>query len=183
MPYSEIAIRLHDPKDYEYFRRKPVPNNHHWAQKFGKDKVDYIYGMDKKTKTLEIQAVRIKVSSPNQYSKEEIENYIKERGLNPIKIEMPKKYTKSLFEKHIFEMNAEPAHLPGTEYVNDIDSSIIESIEIDFYKNVMKLTFAGGDQYIYSSVPAYILNNFKFSVSKGEYFHDYIRGNYPFKKI
>ena len=101
MPYpSEIAIRLTDPKDYEYFRRKPVPDNHHWSQKFGKDKVDYIYGMDKKTKTLEIQAVRIKVSSPNQYSKEEIENYIKERGLTPIKVEMPKEYKeKSIFEK------------------------------------------------------------------------------------
>jgi hypothetical protein len=97
---------------------------------------------------------------------------------------MPKESNnKSLFESHPFEMNAEPTHLQGTEYIHDIDSSIIESIEFDFYKNVMKITFTTGDQYLYSSVPTYIANNFKFSLSKGEYFTDYIKGNYPFKKI
>lgn len=91
---NEIAIRLQNPDDYEYFRRVNVPENHHWSEKFGKDKVAYIYGMDKKTKTLEIQAIRIRVSNPDEYSEKEIIDYLEQRKLNYIKIEMPKDYEK-----------------------------------------------------------------------------------------
>jgi len=181
----EISIRLANPKDYEYFRRKPVPSNHHWAEKFGDDVVDYIYGFDKKTKTLEIQAIRIKVKSPNQFTKEEIEDYIKERKLTPVKVEMPKDYSeKSLFEMHPFEMTAEPLHQPSVEYYHDFESSNIESIEFDYLRNVLKVVFKGNVQYLYSAIPASIAVAFKHSVSKGQFFSQRIKNRgYPVKRL
>ena len=101
-PYpNEIAIRFADPNDYKYFRRTEVPENHHWAKKFGQKNVAYIYGLDKKTGKIEIQAARIKVKDPNEYSKEEIEEYLKERKLSPIKVEMPKGYKKMDMKKDL----------------------------------------------------------------------------------
>jgi len=184
MPYSEIAIRLQNPKDYEYFRRKPVPSNHHWAEKFGDGNVDYIYGLDKKTKTLEIQAIRIKVSKPDQYSLQEIEDYIKERKLTPIQIEMPKDYSeKGLFDIHDFEKTAEPLHRSGIEYYHDFESSNIESMEFDYQKNVLKVVFKGNVQYLYSAIPASIAMSFKHSMSKGKYFALKIKNCYPVKRL
>jgi len=186
MPYqNEIAIRLHSPKDYEYFRRKPVPPEHHWVKEFGEGNVDYVYGMDKKTKTLEIQAIRIKVKKPDQFSLEQIENYVKERGLSPIKIEMPKEYTeKSLFEIHPFEMSKEPIHIEGTEYYCDFESSNIESIEFDYIRNAMKVVFKGEISYLYTTIPHLVSQGFKHSLSKGRYFAQKIKNNgYPCKRI
>jgi len=90
---NEIAIRLQNPDDYSYFRRVDVPKNHHWAEKYGAGKVSYVYGMDKKTKTLEIQAVRLRVDQPNEYSQKEIIDYLKQRNLEYIKVEMPSEYS------------------------------------------------------------------------------------------
>jgi hypothetical protein len=185
MPYPrEIAIRFADPKDYAYFRRQQVPKEDHWSKKFGEGNVDYIFGMDKKTKTLEIQAVRIKVKKPDEYTLEEIENYIKERDLKPIKIEMPKEYSeKSLFEMHDFEKTTEPLHQPGVEYYSDFESSNIESMEFDFVKNVLKVEFKGGIQYLYSSIPSSVAQTFKNAESKGQFFALRIKNSYPCKKL
>ena len=184
MPYSEIAIRFADPKDYEYFRRQPVPANHHWAEKFGEGNVDYVYGKNKETGNIEIQAVRIKVKSPNQFTKEEIEDYIKERKLTPIKVEMPKDYQKKgLFDIHDFEKTAEPLHQPGIEYYHDFESSNIESMEFDYQKNVLKVVFKSGIQYLYSAIPHAVANAFKHSQSKGQYFALKIKNCYPTKRL
>jgi|LakMenEpi03Aug12_release.lakeMendotaPanAssembly.Ray.scaffolds.fasta_scaffold694945_1 hypothetical protein len=186
MPYqNEIAIRLHSPKDYEYFRRKPAPSEHHWVQEFGEGNVDYVYGMDKKTKTLEIQAIRIRVKKPDQFSLEQIENYVKERDLKPIKIEMPKEYSKKgLFEMHDFELTNEPLHRPGVEYYCSFESENIESLEFDFLKHVLKVEFKSGVSYLYSSIPASVAQAFKYSVSKGQFFAQKIKNNgYPCKRI
>lgn len=185
MPYPrEIAVRFADPKDYAYFRRQQVPKEDHWSKKFGEGNVDYIFGLDKKTKTLEIQAVRIKVKKPDEYSREEIENYIKERKLNPIKIEMPKDYQeKSMFEMHDFEKTTEPLHRPGVEYYHDFESSNIESMEFDFQKNVLKVEFKGGVSYLYSSIPHNVAYNFKHAQSKGQFFALKIKNCYPVKRL
>jgi hypothetical protein len=185
VPYArEIAIRFANPKDYAYFRRQQVPKEDHWSKKFGEGNVDYIFGLDKKTKTLEIQAVRIKVKKPDEYTLEEIENYIKERKLNPIKVEMPKDYQeKSMFEMHPFELTTEPLHQPGIEYYSDFESSNIESMEFDFIKNVLKVEFKGNIQYLYSALPASVAQAFKHSQSKGQYFALKIKNNYPVKRL
>ncbi len=180
----EISVRFSDPKKYEYFRRQPAPPEDHWSKKFGEKNVDYIYGKNKKTKTLEIQAVRIKVKSPNQFTKEEIEDYIKERKLTPIKVEMPKDYQKKgLFDIHDFEKTAEPLHQPGIEYYHDFESSNIESMEFDYQKNVLKVVFKGNVQYLYSAIPASIAMSFKHSMSKGKYFALKIKNCYPVKRL
>ena len=185
MPYPrEIAVRFADPKDYAYFRRQQVPKEDHWSKKFGEGNVDYIFGFDKKTKTLEIQAVRIKVKKPDEYTLEEIENYIKERKLNPIKIEMPKDYQeKSMFEMHDFEKTTEPLHQPGVEYYHDFESSNIESMEFDFQKNVLKVEFKSGVSYLYSSIPHNVAYNFKHAQSKGQFFALKIKNCYPVKRL
>lgn len=185
MPYPrEIAVRFADPKDYAYFRRQQVPKEDHWSKKFGEGNVDYIFGFDKKTKTLEIQAVRIKVKKPDEYTLEEIENYIKERKLNPIKVEMPKDYQeKSMFEMHDFEKTTEPLHRPGVEYYHDFESSNIESMEFDFQKNVLKVEFKSGVSYLYSSIPHNVAYNFKHAQSKGQFFALKIKNCYPVKRL
>ena len=185
MPYArEIAIRFANPKDYAYFRRQQVPKEDHWSKKFGEGNVDYIFGMDKKTKTLEIQAVRIKVKKPDEYTLEEIENYIKERKLNPIKVEMPKDYQeKSMFEMHDFEKTTEPLHRPGVEYYHDFESSNIDSMEFDFQKNVLKVEFKSGVSYLYSSIPHNVAYNFKHAQSKGQFFALKIKNCYPVKRL
>lgn len=180
----EIAIRLNDPKKYEYFRRTEVPKEDHWAKQFGFGNVDYIYGKNKETGNIEIQSVRIKVKKPDEYRLEEIENYIKDRKLSPIKIEMPKDYQKkSLFEMHDFEKTTEPLHQPGVEYYSDFESSNIESMEFDFVKNVLKVEFKGGIQYLYSSIPSSVAQAFKNAESKGQFFAQRIKNSYPCKKL
>ena len=184
MPTSEIAIRFVDPKEYVEFKRKKAPDNHHWSEKFGKNKVDYIYGKRKDKEHVELQSVRIKVSKPDEYSLAEIKNYIKERDLNPIKIEMPKKeMKKGLFETHDFECSAEPTHHDGTEYYCNFESSNIESFEVDYRSNVMKVCFKGDTQYLYAALPPVVVEGFKNSVSKGQYFAQKIKNNYPVKKL
>ncbi len=185
MPYPrEIAVRFADPKDYAYFRRQQVPKEDHWSKKFGEGNVDYIFGLDKKTKTLEIQAVRIKVKKPDEYTLEEIENYIKERKLSPMKVEMPKDYQeKSMFEMHDFEKTTEPLHQPGVEYYNDFKSENIENMEFDFLKHVLKVEFKGGIQYLYSSIPASVAQAFKHAQSKGQFFAQRIKNSYPSKRL
>ena len=59
-----------------------------------------------------------------------------------------------------------------------VNNELLNKKNLQKYRN--KLSYASQENFIFSGN---ILNNFKFSVSKGEYFHDYIRGNYPFKKI
>jgi len=180
----EIAIRFADPKDYAYFRRQQVPKEDHWSKKFGEGNVDYIFGIDKKTKTLEIQAVRIKVKKPDEYTLEEIENYIKERKLNPMKVEMPKDYQeKSMFEMHDFEKTNEPLHRPGVEYYHDFESANIENMEFDFQKNVLKVEFKSGVSYLYSSIPHNVAYNFKHAQSKGQFFALKIKNCYPVKRL
>ncbi len=185
MPYiNEIAIRLNDPSKYERFRRKEVPPNHHWSEKFGQGNVDYIYGYDKDTKQLEIQAVRIKVKSPKEYSLAEIEAYVKEQQLKPIQIEMPKDYNKkSLFDQHPFEVSKEPIHLPGFEYYHGFESSIIKSFEFDYKNNVLRVEFNNGQQYLYASLPQHVADGFHVSISKGQFFSQKIKNCYPCKKI
>ena len=161
-----------------------MPKEDHWSKKFGEGNVDYIFGFDKKTKTLEIQAVRIKVKKPDEYTLEEIENYIKERKLNPIKVEMPKDYQeKSMFEMHDFEKTTEPLHRPGVEYYHDFESSNIESMEFDFQKNVLKVEFKSGVSYLYSSIPHNVAYNFKHAQSKGQFFALKIKNCYPVKRL
>jgi hypothetical protein len=185
VPNSEIAIRLNDPKKYSYFRRTEVPKEDHWSERFGVGNVDYIYGSNKETGNLEIQSVRIKVKNPKEYTQEEIENYIKERKLSPIKIEMPKDYQKKgLFDIHDFEKTTEPLHRPGVEFYTDFESSNIESIEMDYLQNVMKVVFLRSQtQYLYSSIPAAIAHSFKHSMSKGQYFALKIKNCYPTKRL
>jgi hypothetical protein len=186
MPYPrEIAIRLNNPNKYEYFRRKPVPPEDHWSKKFGEGRVDYIYGKNKETQNIEIQAVRIKVQTPNEWSKAEIDAYLQERGVTPLKVEMPtfKTISNSLFESHDFEKTSEPLHQPGIEYYTDFESSNIDSIEIDFNKNVMKVIFKSGVEYLYSALPALVMQQFKYASSKGQYFALKIKNCYPVKRL
>ena len=115
---NEIAIRLQNPNDYSYFRRVDVPDNHHWSKKFGSGKVSYVYGMDKKTKTLEIQAIRIRVDQPNEYSQKEIMDYLKQRNLNYIKVEMPTEY-----KEKGFKMKKDEIMEPQSEEMDDTSMS------------------------------------------------------------
>lgn len=128
-PYkNQIAIRLQDPTKYSYFRRVDVPETHHWAKQYGKGNVSYIYGMNKKTGNLEIQAIRITVDSPNQYSLQEIKDYIKSRGLSIIKIEMPQDYKKGIKMKAKYkkEYAIEPEEMQDDSMNEESDDSMNE---------------------------------------------------------
>lgn len=61
-------------------------------------------------------------------------------------------------------------------------SSNLNAMEYDTITNTLQLRFNTGDVYLYFGVPQQTVNELKFAVSAGTYFHRFIRGKFEYKK-
>lgn len=187
MPSQITSIRLQDPDKFRdsSFRTTLVPKEDHWSKQFPKAKVYYIYAKKPNSKHLEIESIHIK-DTKKIYSKEEIKDYVDEYfKKNPPKhgyqIEFAENIDKSLFNQHPFEeLDYEDLLI---EKSLDFNSSNIEKFEYDIHNLVLKVSFLGGDEYIYAGIPQSVINSFHMAESKGQFFAKNIKGTYPYKKI
>lgn len=188
MPYENItSIRLQDPDKFRdaSFRTTLVPKEDHWSKQFPKAKVYYVYAKKPGSQTLEIQSVHIK-DTKGLYSKEQIGDYVKQYFKdNPPKhgydVEYSKQIDKSLFKKHPFqELDYDFLHIDKS---SDFQSSNIEMFEYDSINHVLKVSFISGGEYIYTGIPESVIKSFYIAESKGQFFHQRIKGAYPFIEI
>ena len=188
MPYNEItSIRLQDPNKFRdaSFRTVLAPKEDHWSKQFPKAKVYYVYAKKPGAQNVEMQSVHIK-DPKGLYSKEQIGDYVKQYFKdNPPKhgydIEYSKQIDKSIFKKHPFqELDYDFLHI---EKSLDFESSNIEMFEYDLKNNVLKVSFLNGAEYIYTGIPYSVVKSFYIAESKGRFFHQRIKGAYPFIEI
>lgn len=66
--------------------------------------------------------------------------------------------------------------------MTDIGSSSIRDASYDEGKQEMTLTFSGNRKYIYRDVSKKIFDDLCGDKSSGLYFHNHIKGKYPFRK-
>jgi len=64
-----------------------------------------------------------------------------------------------------------------------VSSSNIASIGYDDDQMILEVEFLSGSLYRYECVSENIFNEFLASNSKGSFFHNYIRDQYPYYKI
>ncbi len=62
-------------------------------------------------------------------------------------------------------------------------SSVIRHIDYEKDKQRLTIKFVSGLVYYYYSVPAEIFLQFISSKSKGIYFNEYIKDNYPYERV
>jgi len=188
MPYSEItSIRFQNPDKFRdaSFRTVLAPKEDHWSKQFPKAKVYYVYAKKPGAQNVEMQSVHIK-DPKGIYSKEEIGDYVKQYfkdnpPKNDYKIEYSKEIDKSLFKKHPFQdLDYDFLHI---EKSLDFESSNIEMFEYDSTHNVLKVSFISGAEYIYTGIPQSVVKSFYIAESKGRFFHQRIKGAYPFIEI
>ncbi len=62
-------------------------------------------------------------------------------------------------------------------------STAINSMGYNAATEVLEVEFEDGDVYQYFGVPPHFYEEMSLSSSKGEFFQDYIRASYPYRKI
>lgn len=68
-------------------------------------------------------------------------------------------------------------------YRQTVSSSNLSSVGYDPATKVLEIEFNSGGIYQYYSVPSATYNALMQASSKGKYFHQHIKGQYPEKKI
>lgn len=63
------------------------------------------------------------------------------------------------------------------------DSSAVDEIRYDSKLQILEIELAGGNTYRYSEVPAYLVGEFLFTPSKGEFYNSRIKGKYGSQKV
>lgn len=63
-----------------------------------------------------------------------------------------------------------------------VNSSDLRSVGYDPNSQTLEIQFHNG-LYTYSNVPESVYNSLMSAGSHGKYFHQYIKGNYPYRKI
>jgi lysyl-tRNA synthetase class 2 len=62
-------------------------------------------------------------------------------------------------------------------------STVIRSFRYDAEKSELLITFQSGRRYLYTGVPQGIFDAMKKSFSKGEFFNEHIREQFPFERL
>ncbi|WP_460684499.1 KTSC domain-containing protein [Niabella aquatica] len=62
-------------------------------------------------------------------------------------------------------------------------STVIHSIHYNEAKQLLIVEFVSGWIYHYQKVPPFIYNAFKSSKSKGVYFNEHVKDQFPFERI
>ncbi|MGH8174925.1 MAG: KTSC domain-containing protein, partial [Steroidobacter sp.] len=61
-------------------------------------------------------------------------------------------------------------------------STVIRSFKYDAARKELLIVFQSGRRYIYEGVPEETFEALRSSFSKGEFFNEHIRENFPFKR-
>lgn len=64
-----------------------------------------------------------------------------------------------------------------------VRSSNIRSIGYDPASRTLEVEFNSGGVYQYFDVPESVYQDFMQATSKGSYFHRYIKGRYPYRRV
>ncbi len=64
-----------------------------------------------------------------------------------------------------------------------VSSSDIRSVGYDRDTQVLEIEFHSGGSYQYSNVPGSVYVGLMSAGSHGRYFHDFIKGKYPYRRV
>lgn len=65
----------------------------------------------------------------------------------------------------------------------DVDSTAIQTIDYDADRAKLFVRFTSGEQYVYVGVPGEVCRSFLDAESKGRFFVDEIRDQYPYNRL
>lgn len=69
------------------------------------------------------------------------------------------------------------------EHYTDFSSSNVARISYDSSSSTLEVEFLNGSVYQYYSVPQNVWEDFKSAGSKGQYIHQYLKGQYRYARI
>ena len=64
-----------------------------------------------------------------------------------------------------------------------VSSSNLSSVGYDPVTQTLEIEFHGGRVYQYSGVPESVHRGLMGAASQGSYFHEYVRGKYPYRQV
>ena len=64
-----------------------------------------------------------------------------------------------------------------------VDSSVLRDVSYDAARRALRLTFSSGSIYLYRNVDATVYRDLLNAESKGHYFNEHIRNQYPFIRV
>ena len=65
----------------------------------------------------------------------------------------------------------------------DVDSAAIQTIDYDTDRAKLFVRFTSGERYVYVGVPPEVCRSFLDADSKGHFFHEEIRDQYPYNRL
>lgn len=65
----------------------------------------------------------------------------------------------------------------------DVDSTAIKTIDYDTERAKLFIRFVSGERYVYVGVPVEVCRSFIDAPSKGGFFQDEIRDQYPYNRL
>lgn len=86
---------------------------------------------------------------------------------------------------HLQESWKQLDEAPKTATPTNIDSTAIVQSGYSRKKRILYIRFSGDTSmvYAYNNISRYLKDKFKFSPSKGQFFHKFIKDKFPFDKI